>query len=98
MKQQAKAKALSLAYEFVTTSTRYSKNVLTTKLNMNERTLRRIRESRPVKECTHDAAFCALIKILNELYRKDIEQTGGSNSTKFLLMFRKILLTEWEQI
>ena len=91
MNQQAKAKALSLAYEIVISNTNYSKNTLTTKLKLNERTLRRIRSGGAVKDCTFEYAIGVLYDMIDSFFQKDIKDTGGVNSTRFLMLQRTLL-------
>lgn len=91
MNQQAKAKALSLAYEFVTKQTGCSQSYLVRKLLLNKKTLCRIRDGRVVRDETCSYALSSLYKILDDAYMRDISVNGGVNSALYHKMDKELL-------
>lgn len=89
MNQQAKA--LSLAYEFVTKHSNYNKKVLSEKLKLNFRTLRRINLGQTVRDSTYEYALLAMYDIIEECYQNDLSSTGGDNAVAYLKMMRELL-------
>lgn len=91
MNQQAKAKALSLAYEFVTKQTGYSQSLLVRKLLLNKKTLCRIRDGRVVRVETYNYALSALYKIIDDAYMRDISFNGGMNSALYNKLDKELI-------
>lgn len=89
MNQQAKA--LSLAYEFVTKNNSFTKKELSEKLKLNFRTLRRINLGETVRDSTYEYALPAMYDIIEECYQNDLSSTGGDNAVVYLKMMRELL-------
>ena len=91
MNQQAKA--LSLAYEFVTKYCGYNQKQLTEKLLLNKSTLSRIKKGEVVRGVTYNYALSAFYKIIDEAFLLDASTTGGANSALFHNIDKALLRT-----
>lgn len=88
---ESKSYALTMAYRFVI-RLGWTHKRLFDEFGINHHTLQRVRDGLPLRQSNEMFLVKTFIRIANEAYHQDMNQSGGQHSLEFLCFFHDVLM------